>query len=123
MRLSAWVFWATLIAINYVPAFAEVMDKEPTLPQIWGNVPQGIVIGFIACRLFPWFAVISLPYTLNHHFGVIEEMISPFIGPAMRQEAGFSYYAQVFLGAGLIVASHILGITLYQRAKRHLPTP
>ena len=94
MKRFDWACFTASIAVSCSTTFAEVMDKEPTLREIWSTVPQGVVIGFIACRIYPWLALLSLPHTLSMHLGVIDEMTGP-IGPAMWDEAGLRTRAQI----------------------------
>ena len=88
-----------------------VMDKEwPLWFVLTGFIGIG-VIGFLVCRKWPLAAVLFLP--LLGYGGLRQglELSDPYVGPAMRAEAGVSYVilswivvatSFVLLGAGVV---------------------
>jgi len=81
------------------PAFAEVADKEPAIPQLW-MVPAIITaIAFVAGMKRPSFALFLLPIALFCAWGQIDELNDPFVGPAIRAELGEAYFTHGYLSA------------------------
>jgi hypothetical protein len=78
-----------------------VMDKEPTLTQTWGTfLALGVVAGLLARR---WRRTlwVSIPLFLLFAWGLVAKFTDPFVGPAIRAEAGWRY---VWLSLGAVAA-------------------
>jgi hypothetical protein len=83
----------------------EVMDKELSLPFIWGYFGVIAVAGFLLVRKHPAFLLLIIPLWLlaaSLHFS---ELNDPFVGPDIIREAGNSYVVQSYFA---IVTSAIL---------------
>src|SRR4051812_14652780 len=74
------------------PAFAEVMDKEPSMPEIWHWLAVSIGVGIACAVLHPWLLVPSfLLGPVNRVAIAWTEWHDPFVGPAIMREAGSGY--------------------------------
>lgn len=93
------------VTVLLVPsvAWAEVMDKEPTLGHLWGVALVFGLAGFFAWRrhfsLGVIATLIALPFVWAFHW----ELMDPYVGPAILQEAGRGYVVQAY-GAMLVCA-------------------
>ncbi len=111
LKSSRMLVTAALIFIS-APAVAEVMDKEPTVTQIWLSAAIGGAIGFIACRFRAWLLVIALPLTTALPLSTVLETYDRFVGPDIRREAGMQYAIQAHLALAIVVISNLIGATL-----------
>jgi hypothetical protein len=91
-------------SVDLLLAF-EVMDKEWPLSLVLGGFLGLGVVGLLVCRKRPIWAVGLLPLVLLGGMRQIMELSDPYVGSAIRAEAGFSYVA---ISYGAIVASLIL---------------
>jgi len=101
------------------PVFAEVADKEPTIPQLW--IVPGIItaIAFVAGMKRPSFALFLLPVALFCAWGQIDELHDPFVGPAIRAELGDAYFTHGYLSsvAGIIGPLIAWAVLRYYRVR------
>jgi hypothetical protein len=67
--------------------FAEVLDKEPDLGEIWMAWGSVAVLGFISCRRSAWCAILFLPLSILMWLWAIEDLWDPWVGPAIWQES------------------------------------
>ena len=113
----------SVFALATVPctAFAEVMDKEPSVGQVWLLAIPVAFIAFFACRFKPWFAVLTLPLPLLYIGWFISEALDPSVGPAILAEAGWSYFVACALAFVVVVAAHILGVMAWHRRRPTRP--
>jgi hypothetical protein len=98
-----------LIAVVPSAAWAEVMDKEPTLARIWG---VGLLTG--ALGLFAWRRHIVLGAVASLIAGLLAfalhaELADPHVGSAILAEAGRSYVVQAYGVMFLCAALHVAG--------------
>jgi hypothetical protein len=83
----------------------EVMDKEwPLWLVLVGFLGFGLA-GLFICRKLPIAAVVLLPLILLGGIRQIAELIDPYVGSAIKAEAGLSYVVVSYLA---IVASIVL---------------
>ena len=105
----------TLIALTllfYLPsAYAEVIDKMPTLSFIWGVAFASGFICFVATFFKRWLLILTL-FPAAWFLGLFIEIHSPDVGPALLVEIGYSYINQVYLAAFSVVALGLLGWVL-----------
>lgn len=101
----------TAIAIA-TPAIAEVMDKEPSLQDIWGSAIVCSALGFFASRFKPKFTAFTAIAALFVFGGVVSEIHDPSVGKDILAEAGKTYHVQVYAAIAIIVASHVIGFIL-----------
>ena len=89
------------------------MDKEPSLTLTL--ILAGVVglVGFLAGRRHPWLSLLPLAALLLFGFGRVSELHDPFVGPAIREEAGNGYavltYVAVTVGILLCVVGAMQG--------------
>jgi len=70
---------------------AEVMDKEPSLPFVLALFLGIAVMGYLLTRYRRWLLPIPLLAAGFFAWGQVGELQDPFVGPAIRAEAGMSY--------------------------------
>ena len=95
----------------------EVMDKEwPLWFVLLGFLGVGIV-GMLVCRKWPIVAVFVLAWVICGGMRQLLELNDPYVGPAMRHEAGLRYVilSYVSIGAGIFLP--LMGVW-QKRAKR-----
>jgi hypothetical protein len=117
--------WLQLVALLTILAFpawahAEVMDKEPTLPEIWTWAICAGGVGAL-CWAIPWWLglLVALPAAL--FFGSLwEEITDPFVGRAIRAEAGANYVWTVAAATLLVASLHLL---VYHQLRARLSAP
>jgi hypothetical protein len=79
----------------------EVMDKEwPLWLVLVGFLGLGIV-GMFVCRRRPIAAVVFLPLMFLSGLSQVSELNAPFVGEAIRTEAGLSYVILSYLAIGV----------------------
>lgn len=76
-------------------AWAEVMDKEPSLAFLWSIATASAIVAVVAGRISPWFALLSVPLPLVYGLAVLFEFIDPYVGLAIAREGGVSYIVGV----------------------------
>lgn len=105
-----------LVALLVIPAtaFAEVMDKEPTIEQIWMRAALFAGIGFLLCRLFGWL----WPLTMLYSSALVESVTDDHVGPAILSEAGLGYVIQAWAAFALASIIQAIGAWLYFRARK-----
>lgn len=104
--------------MNTFAAFFEVMDKEPSLLQIWLLFLFVGVGGFLLCRYRRWLSAVVLPIALFIAWGHLSELHDPFVGPAIAREAGRGYFTQSYIVMAIGVALPFLGMI---KRRRKLP--
>ena len=97
--------------MNVLLAILEVMDKEPSLARTW-IIAVGLgAAGFLAGRRRPWFAVPFVVAVLFLGVSRLAEFQDPYVGPAVRQEAGNAHvwlsYLAVVVGLSLSLAGAV----------------
>lgn len=102
------------------PAFAEVMDKEPSSSNIWAVAVICSVLGVIAARLKPSLMIVTGLAGMLYLGGMVTEIHEKPIGNAILEEAGRGYAAQLYAAIGVVVLSHAAGFLL---RKVRLKTP
>src|SRR5579872_4097831 len=102
----------TLAAILLLPGrcFAEVMDKEPSLAAIWTTSLALAILGYGLSRYRFWAGAVGLVVACLIVWAHIEELLDPYVGPAIRQEAGRSYFVQSYIASTLALIVPILGL-------------
>jgi hypothetical protein len=104
------------------PAWAEVMDKEPTTREVWtaalAITPLALVVG----RIHPLLGVLLLWVPYNP-LGILSEIWDPHVGPAILREAGVGYIAQAYASGALVLLAYLLGVALFFTAGRRKKAP
>lgn len=103
--------WATALATAGMPAtaLAEVTDKIPTLPEIWGCAALAALALLLAMRLKPRLSWLILPLLGLWFTTLLLEVHSADVGPAIVSERGVGYVVQVYLAGGLAVVAGWIG--------------
>jgi hypothetical protein len=96
--------------MNIFAALFEVMDKEPSLLQVWSLFLSVGVGGFLLCRYRNWLLAVVLPIALFLASGHLSELHDPFVGPAIAREAGRDYFTQSYIAMAVGVALPFLGM-------------
>jgi|GEM_PF-4443630 len=102
------------------PAWAEVMDKEPALSQIWLMVVIAAAAGLVICRWKPLWGVVSFMVISCYLFSIVSQWADPNIGPLIRHEAG--YFWQLCLAFVAVIFFHVWGVVFYRRRHRQQST-
>jgi hypothetical protein len=83
----------------------EVMDKEwPLWFVLLGFLGVGLV-GMVVCRKWPLMAVLVLAWIIYGGTRQVLELNDPYVGPAVRNEAGIWYVILSYfsIGAGILL--------------------
>ena len=89
-------------------AHAEVMDKELSILQIWLALLRTLALCALATALWRWLLVPSLMAGLATGLAFAwTEWFDPYVGPAIRVEAGAAYGAHVQAALTLLLLAHI----------------
>lgn len=107
---------AVLAIVSTAPAAAEVMDKQPRLPEIWVSAVVIAVVAFLAGRRHPLLGVVALfvsCYTGNWALYALDGVEDPDWGRAILAEAGRSYIVQTYLACLLELVGAAAGSTVW----------
>jgi hypothetical protein len=96
-------------------ARAEVMDKEPSLLAVWGWAVISAALLFAVVKFRPWLLLGVAPLPALFFYGLLSEVIDPFVGPAMLREAGNLYIVSSWLAPVLPIAGVFAGWWLRRR--------
>ena len=99
------------------PAYAEVMDKEPSLiiNYIWGI--SGAAVCFIAARYKPWLLLLVAPLSILYFVALLSEVSDPYVGKAILEEAGSFYVVSSYVLSAIVLISIGVGLWLRNNAK------
>lgn len=107
-----------LLATFYLPyAYAEVIDKLPTLQFIWGVAIASGVTCLVAAFFRRWLLMLAVLPGI-WFFNLFLEIHSADVGPALLAEAGSDYLVHSYLAAFTVIALGILGWILNTRKRR-----
>lgn len=112
-RSMKYLLYLVIIMISMSQsAYAEVLDKEPslTLNYLYGSI--GTILCFISARYKPWTLLIIAPSFILYFLSLMFEVIDPYIEEALLREAGKMYILGIYLFNILIVFSIALGLWL-----------
>jgi ABC-type dipeptide/oligopeptide/nickel transport system permease component len=105
-------------------AFAEVMDKEPTLIAIWVSALIGSLVCFWSGQYKWWIPIIIFPIAIARPLGCVIATLDPHVGPAIFNEAGWSYVLQAYAATFLVLFSLIAGVIMgRKKISRIKPKP
>jgi hypothetical protein len=106
-RIALTVFLLILL-LSPVCVHAEVMDKELSVPQIWLMLALALLICAAAAAVWRWLLIPSFFLgLLIGPAGARMEWLDPFVGPAIRHEAGAGYGIHATITILIIILAHI----------------
>jgi hypothetical protein len=117
VRRSFILTFVLATAIGRV-AQAEVMDKEPTLLQTWALALVGGGLALGVARFRWWLGAIIGLLPAAYFIGLWQEVHDPFVGPAIRLEAGASYVRSSALAAVVWIGLAAIGVISGCRRRR-----
>ena len=88
----------------------EVIDKQPTLPMIWGAAVLLGGAGYVFARIRRWLVLPILALIAIAAWTVFSELLDPQVGPAIVQDAGFWYVGQVCAAVALAIVLCVVGL-------------
>lgn len=99
-----------LLFATAAPAWSEVMDKEPTLSEIWWSSSLSAGLAWLLGRCFPWLGWLAL-FLLGPALGALFECYDRFVGPAIVHEAGSGYVIQAHLAVAFPILAFAIGLS------------
>ena len=112
-----------LVATTPLPAFAEVMDKEPSLAAIWLSAVLCGALGFALGRFRVYLAPAALLVAVATPLGsALSELQDALVRLAIWHEAGAGYALQVYAAGAVMVALCAAGVLLRVRSVRKART-
>ena len=102
--------------------FAEVMDKEPTLFAIWAFALTGSLLCFLSVQYKWWTSIIIFPIAVARPLRCVIETLDPHVGPAIFNEAGWSYVLQCYAAAFLVLFSLVAGVIIGRKKNLRIKT-
>jgi len=118
--LARYLLLIVVAAIFLFPnvCFAEVMDKEFSLPTNWAVTGALTVVGYLLGRYRIWAGILAFILAALLAWAQISELIDPYVGPDITREAGRSYVVQSYLACAIALFAPIIGIFLTARSER-----
>ena len=98
-------------------ARAEVMDKEPSLSQIWAVAVAFGGLGAAAWRWNRWIGASVSVLAALAAWAMHAEFADPVVGPAILREAGRAHFAFAYLAVLTCALLHGTGAILRARAR------
>jgi hypothetical protein len=88
-----WVSLSLFLLLILAPSLAqaEVMDKESIPYEIWAWALLGGAVAVLAWRIRAWLGAITTAGLALNFISLWGEITDPFVGPAIRSEAGNAY--------------------------------
>jgi hypothetical protein len=97
IRYQPWISWCAFVLVVVTPtvAWAEVMDKEPAVVEIWAWAICGGAAAGVAWNVRAWLGALATVALARFFVTLWSELFDPFVGPAIRAEAGTTYVTTV----------------------------
>lgn len=99
--------------MNLPLLLAEVMDKEPSLKEVLFFQSILCLISIIACFFLAkhvrWLFLACIPVLLSLAAFLLGDILDPFVGPAIWEEAGPAYVYGICCGAIMMICIPIVG--------------
>lgn len=102
-------------------AFAEVMDKMPSLGDIWAWAFFGSILGALLYAYKWWIGGTVYVITIISVASTTSLFLSPTMLAAIRAEVGVSYEQQCYLATAVVLSVAILSIALKILKNRRRP--
>ena len=117
MNIKIYLQILLIFSLINIPqqAFAEVVDKEPTLFAIWVSALIGSLVCFLSGQYKWWIPIIIFPIAIARPLGCVIATLDPHVGPAIFNEAGWPYVIQAYAATFLVLLSIITGIIMGRR--------
>ena len=96
----------------------EVMDKEPGAVALWLQALLLGMAGYLAARFRPRWLVLVAGMTALALWSWVSELRDPFVGVAMRAEAGPTYVPQGYASFAMIGVASLAGWMARRRRRR-----
>jgi hypothetical protein len=103
-------------------AHAEVMDKEPTVTNMWTAAAMFGIAGAAAWVWRAWLGCLASCITLFFAWGMYAELADPFVGRDILQEAGPAYVRHTYASVAASIAPH-LGAIVFRFWKHRRAAP
>jgi hypothetical protein len=118
--IARLAFLALLLVGVASPAVAEVMDKEPTIGEVWRMAAVLGLGGAVAWWRTRWVGIVVFLVALLFAWDVHAELSDPYVGQSILREAGPEYVRQSYVAIVLCLACHLLAVTykLWQWTRR-----
>jgi hypothetical protein len=110
--MLATAFAMLLVLLSASRAFAEVMDKEPTIRDMWESAILLGLAGAAAWLWNKWAGMIVFLFAVFFAWGRYLELSDPFVGPEIVREAGPTYVRHAYAAMAVTIAPHIGGLIL-----------
>jgi hypothetical protein len=95
--------------------FAEVLDKEPTVPWVWIVHAPVAITGYFCCRRSGWWLLLFAPLLMLLSSDDVQELWDKYVGSAIWRES-HNLYVQWHLAMLFAFAGPILGFFKGMRA-------
>ena len=109
-----------LPGMNVSSIFFEVMDKEPSLVEIWIISLVLGVGGFFLDKHRYWMALSIVAFVLVVGWAQISELNDHSVGPNIIREAGYSYVVHSYVAIAFALVLPLLGAVVKWRRRRRL---
>lgn len=103
MRLLSLLTLVVLLVAVPAVAHAEVMDKEPSVSQIWAWALLGGAALALTWRIRAWLGAVVTALVALFFRDLWSEITDPAVGPAIRAEAGDGYVTSATLATLIVV--------------------
>lgn len=121
LMLMRWLTLCAFLLIMVTPtlAFAEVMDKEPAPSEIWTWAICGGAAAGVAWSVRAWLGALATAALAPFFVSLWSEISDPFVGPAIRAEAGTAYVTTATRATVVATALVLCGVLrCFLRARR-----
>ncbi|HEX3559961.1 MAG TPA: hypothetical protein VHU19_12205 [Pyrinomonadaceae bacterium] len=98
----------------------EVIDKEPSLLNVWALFLLVGATGFLLCRLHRACLGLTLPIAVLLSLGYLTELHDPYIGPAILNEAGRGYFLLSYVAMSIALLLPVTGALIPRLKRRQL---
>jgi TctA family transporter len=98
-----------LLPVMNVSVIFEVMDKEPSLVQIWVLSLVLGVGGFFLAKYKYWLLPVVLAIALALVWSQLSELRDPLVAPVIIREAGYSYVVQSYVALAIALMLPLIG--------------
>ena len=110
-----------LVLVIVAPVAAEVMDKEPTVAEMWLWAIGSGALAFLVWRWRWWLGAVFSFVAVSAMFSQYQEINDPFVGPAIIAEAGTGYVTQFYLSTAIGCLLHATAAYNARKERRAHP--